>query len=240
MGLWDAFTTAVSNVSNVCNSVSSFCREIGGSVLGGISSSFTSIFPQLPPLFPEINIVGIILGKVIPFIAEILIGKPKEEKPEDLGMKAERAYEEEGLTPEDFNSVDEYIQYIRENIEIDKTKMEQMDADEKAKYSMIGCGLYASSIEEKYGIKVEPEFFAAVFRCGMDQTTDKVAQLLKTMGEYGIRDSKVFDDFMSGKVERGSDLDHDMRDVLKEVFETEDKVEELLQNYEQYQKHGDD
>ena len=229
------FSTLASGISNACHAVCDFCGKIGGSVMSGISNTMTSLVTLLPPLHPAIPIVEIVIGKIIPFLAELLLGKPKEERPEDLGVKSEKAYEEEGLTPEDFNSVDEYIKYIRENIKIDKEELERMTAEDREKYAMVGSGLYTRSFEENYGVKIEPEFFNAVFRCGMDKSVDTISAILKAMSDYGIKNSSVFDSYLSEKLEPGSSLAYDMHDALKDVLKSESKIEELIQNYKQYE-----
>lgn len=229
MGLLDIF-------SGIGRAVSSCCAKIGGAVMSGISRGMSAAVQVVGSvLSPGLRLVERairVVAKIVSAVAEILIEKPKEEEPEELGMKAEVAHEQERITPEDFSSVDEYIQYIRENIELDKERLENINEEERAKYSVIGTGLYVKSMEENYGVILDPEFYRAAYRLNMNAET--AARLIKAMGDNGIKHARCFEDYLLDNLVLGSSVNYDMSMVMKEVFETEDAVNSLRQSYAKY------
>lgn len=185
------FSSAIGSVcSAVCSAVSSVCSSIGGAIMGGIGSLALVISPWLS-----------IAVAVISVLAEIFTEKPKEEKPEELGMKAEQADKK----PEDFDSINDYIEYLRQEIKVDAAKLENLSEEERMKYQAVGLGLYVKNIEEKQGMKLDPAFLKVVPEMiNLGYTAQDIGNLMQSMKKNGVNDMKMYPEFMKGELLPGT------------------------------------
>lgn len=183
--------SAISSVcSAVCSAVSSVCSSIGGAIMGGIGSLAPAISPWIA-----------VAVKVISFLAELFTEKPKEEKPEELGMKAEMADKK----PEDFDSINEYIEYLRQEMKVDAAKLENLSEEERMKYQVLGLGLYVKSIEEKQDMKLDPAFLKVVPEIiNLGYTAQDIGNLMQSMKKNGVNDMKMYPEFMKGELLPGT------------------------------------
>lgn len=187
MGLFSAIGSVC---SAVCSAVSSVCSSIGGAIMGGIGSLAPVISPWLS-----------IAVAVISVLAEIFTEKPKEEKPEELGMKAEQADKK----PEDFDSINDYIEYLRQEIKVDDAKLENLSEEERMKYQAVGLGLYVKNIEEKQGMKLDPAFLKVVPEMiNLGYTAQDIGNLMRSMKKNGVNDMKMYPEFMKGELLPGT------------------------------------
>lgn len=185
------FSSAIGSVcSAVCSAVSSVCSSIGGAIMGGIGSLALVISPWLS-----------VAVAVISVLAEIFTEKPKEEKPEELGMKAEQADKK----PEDFDSINDYIEYLRQEIKVDAAKLENLSEEERMKYQAVGLGLYVKNIEEKQGMKLDPAFLKVVPEMiNLGYTAQDIGNLMQSMKKNGVNDMKMYPEFMKGELLPGT------------------------------------
>lgn len=185
------FSSAIGSVcSAVCSAVSSVCSSIGGAIMGGIGSLAPVISPWLS-----------VAVAVISVLAEIFTEKPKEEKPEELGMKAEQADKK----PENFDSINDYIEYLRQEIKVDAAKLENLSEEERMKYQAVGLGLYVKNIEEKQGMKLDPAFLKVVPEMiNLGYTAQNIGNLMQSMKKNGVNDMKMYPEFMKGELLPGT------------------------------------
>ena len=171
----------------------SVCTKIGGAVMNGVSK-FVARYPEL-----EIGIMVVLkIVDIICKVADLLIGKPKDETPEELGLKAERCKEEEGLTPEDFASTEAYIDHLRNDIKVDHEKMAELSKEQLQAYAAIGTGLYVRAMEDRYGMKMEPEFWRAIYRTNI--APEQVPALVQSMRAAGVESGKLLDAYLAGTI----------------------------------------
>ena len=185
------FSSAIGSVcSAVCSAVSSVCSSIGGAIMGGIGSLAPAISPWIA-----------VAVKVISFLAELFTEKPEEEKPEELGMKAEEADKK----PENFDSINDYIEYLRQEIKVDAAKLENLSEEERMKYQVLGLGLYVKNIEEKQGMKLDPAFLKVVPEMiNLGYTAQDIGNLMQSMKKNGVSDMKMYPEFMKGELLPGT------------------------------------
>lgn len=195
MGLFSSIGSALSAVgSAICSGISSLCSSIGGALFsgaGGIAALAASII--MPGVgLPEI-IFGIgIIAEIVSKIAEALGLKDKDETPEELGLKAEAADKK----PEDFDSIEAYIQYLRNDIQIDKEKLENLKDEDKVKYAAIGTAITIKGIEEKYGIEAPGEFWKTA--ADLKLSGEETKQYIETFKQNGITNMKDMSDYIKG------------------------------------------
>jgi hypothetical protein len=160
MGFFSDIVSAVCSVGGaICSGISSACLAIGGGLfagVGGISTIATALvtpFVSLP--VAEILVVIQAVSSIVSFIAEAIGIKDVDETPEELGLKAEQADKK----PEDFESIETYIEYLRKEIQLDKEKLNGLSIEEKVGYGAIGTALYIKGLEENYGVNMNADFW---------------------------------------------------------------------------------
>lgn len=194
--MFGIFTAIAGIGATIINGVSTLAASIGGAV--STASHLLPMIPSTSPLGLGIRVVVEIAARVIPKIAEILVGKPSAEMPEELGMKAEKA----DFKLEDCNNTEEYIQRLRNEIHLDKDEMEKLSEEDRAKYAIISSELYMQSIEERYDVKLGSEFLSAVTKA--DMMPERISNLILALRDEGVKDGASFDRYLSGKLESGS------------------------------------
>lgn len=182
----------------IFSSFASAACEICASIGGAVMESIGSVIAEIPTIFPHLTIAVIdVVINIIQKVAELLIGKPEEEKPEELGLKAEEAE----LKPEDFNSIEEYIAYLRTEIQADQEKLNTLSSEDRIKYAAVGVSLYVKQAEEKYEMKLGPLFWNGV--AYTDLTVDQTVALINAMKNNGITDASQYTDFLGNKLQPG-------------------------------------
>lgn len=195
MGLGNFFSSIGSGISSVCSAIGSAFSSVGSVVAGGAIALF-SPFKKLEIAITIIQIVGAIVSS----IAEMLGLKPEKEAPEELGAKAQEAE----MKLEDFESTEKYIEYLRNEVKLDKEKFENMSTTEKSMCTAVGISLYSKNIEEKTGITLSPEFLIKAGQ--LDMNAKEVKAYMDSFKENGFTNMKYMGDFLTGKLDEKTDL----------------------------------
>lgn len=147
--------------SGIGSFFSGVCSCIGGAI-SGVASALGGALGLTGSL-----ISGVVCG-IIKGIAAILgIGKEKE-KPEELGLKAEKS--ERNL--EDFDSFEEYKEHL-DGIELTDEDLEKLNnPEQKEAYKMVGTGIYLQGINEHYGMNITPGTFVKLANLGVKNPED--------------------------------------------------------------------
>ncbi|MFT5759817.1 MAG: hypothetical protein ACI9LM_004596 [Alteromonadaceae bacterium] len=163
--------------SSVCSFVSGACSAISGAV-SSIGSGVASLATSIASL--GVELAGKV-GEAIKAVAVSLgILKP-EENLEELGEKAMLSDKK----PEDFDSINEYIDHLRDNVPLDKEKFEKLDDKELLARSAIGASITLKGINEKLDTVVSPEFMAEVAK--QDLAADQIVGTIKAYKENGLK-----------------------------------------------------
>lgn len=154
MGLWGAIcsvgSSIVSGISSVCSAIGSACSSIGSAIVSGIGALAQKIVEL--PVKP--TIIDAIIG-LIKVVAELLIDSPKDEKVEDLGAAMKQAEKK----PEDFDSINDYIDYLRDEIKKGHVELGKSQGIELFAEKVMGASLLSEALGEKYGMKPSAEFW---------------------------------------------------------------------------------
>lgn len=195
--------------SSACSAVGSFCSSVGSAVssgfsslCGGIGSLASSVGSMLSGSVGSLaTILGTLGASTLDVIIAVIIAignifgvNEEEEKVEELG---ERAMHPDAKKPEDFDTIEAYIEHLKNDIEIDKEALEKKSPEEKAALALVGTGIIIKGIEEKTGMELSPEFLVAVGKC--DMKSEEVKAYMDSFKEAGISDMKEMADFLSGK-----------------------------------------
>lgn len=174
-------------ISTVCSTIGSALFS-GGTGIAALAKSFIAPVIGLPIV--EILVAVETIGKIISVVAGLLGLTSEEETPEELGMKAEEAEKK----PEDFDSTQEYIEYLRNEVKVDKQKLETLSQEEKVVYGAIGSAIYVKGMEEKYGMEMSGDFWATVAQ--MNMKGEEVKAYIESFKAAGIKDMKDMSDYI--------------------------------------------
>ncbi len=209
MGLFDEIVSgALSIVEGIASAAIEITSAFSSPQMARVTRFIADIGPALKPFIqqlplpgPAIAIVAAIVVDIIPAVARALLGDvPKTETAETLGRKVERAADLD-MEPEDFNSTEEFLNHVRENIPDETPEFfEVLDEKERLKYASVGSGLYVKTLEEKYGLALDPAFWNAVSQSGMRNMFSMEA-LIESLKANGVTDGSLLDDFFAGRLQ---------------------------------------
>lgn len=144
MGFWSTVGSFMSGVSSVISSAISNIGSATASVANTIASLGVSLAAKVSD---AIKSVGISLGIISP-----------EDKLDELGERAMLSDKK----PEDFDSINKYIEHLKSNVPFDKEKFDSLDDKELLARSSIGASITLKGINEKLNLTVTPEFMEIV------------------------------------------------------------------------------
>ncbi|WP_245823915.1 hypothetical protein [Photobacterium proteolyticum] len=163
MGLFSGFCSIV---SGACSAISSAMSKVGGFV-ADTATSIAKLGVELATKVGEaIKAVGISLGII----------KPGENL-EELGEKAMLSDKK----AEDFDSINEYINHLRNEVTLDKEKFNSLDEKELLARSAIGASITLKGINEKLDTVVTTEFMAEVAK--QQLTAEEIIGTIKVYKE---------------------------------------------------------
>lgn len=183
----------------------SILATIGGfisaavSVIGpAISTAATYIATKLPTIIETASVIVSGITSIVTNISRILNIAPEDEKTDELGAKTLQ----EGTRPiEEGETAQEYLDYLRNEVDLDREKYDNMTAEQKLNCEIIGDAMVATSIQEKTGIGIPPEFLVVAGKGHMGYETANA--LIKTFLNNGIESLgdyvKYIDNDMSEK-----------------------------------------
>ncbi|NOH45025.1 hypothetical protein F0259_14585 [Vibrio cyclitrophicus] len=214
MGFWSSVSSLVSSACSVIGSVAS---KIGSEVVK-VATSIANLGASLAEKVGEaIKNVGISLGVIRP-----------EDNLEELGEKAMLSEK----TPDDFNSINEYIEHLRDDVVIDKEKFDSLSDVEKLARSSIGASITLKGIEAKLDTVVSPSFMATVAAQDLD-----AKEIIGTIKAYKEKSLSTDHYSLYLKDELSIDESHKHGSALVEAYrklepeltteQIEDKVMEL-------------
>lgn len=166
----------------------SLFAAIGG-VLSGIATTIgptlataaSFLVTKLPVILETAAVCVQAISTVVTHISESLDIAPSGEKPEELGAKILQ----EGTRPiEGEETTQEYLDYLRNEVILDKAILEQMSNEERLNCEVVGDTLIAKSIEEKTGVELPADFLLCIPRMNLQAQT--VGALIKAFSDVGI------------------------------------------------------
>jgi len=155
MGFW-------SSVSSFCSSVSSFCSSVSSSISKAVST-IVSLGVDLATK----------VGEAIKGVAVSLGILKLDDNLEELGEKAILSDKK----PDDFDSINEYIDHLRNDVPLDKEKFDKLSDKELLERSAVGAAITLKGINEKLDTVVTPEFMAEVAK--QDLETEEIVETIK-------------------------------------------------------------
>ena len=173
MGFWSSVGSAISSAfSGAVNIVSKAVTAVG-TVLVETAKKFLEIGAEkLNQIVEVLEVIAKALGIIKP-----------EEDAEELGDKAMKADKK----PEDFDSINAYIDYLRTEIQSAKKDLETLTPEERLARRAVGCTILAKAIEEKKSLEIPVEFWKEAIRVGLN--AKEIDEFLTKFKNVGIAPS---------------------------------------------------
>ena len=177
----------ISSVCNLIGSAVSTISSVASSIGRGLASVATSIVTKLESVIGKVsNVVkasAIALGLI-----------EKEDDIEDLGARAC----ESDLKPEDFDTTAEYIEHLKNNVELDKEKMENKTDVDKLAHKGIGIAIMKKGIQEKTGLDLTDDFLYTIGK--NDLSFEETYSLMEKFKDAGMTSTLKFDSYMKNEL----------------------------------------
>ena len=115
-------------------------------------------------------------------------------------MGAKIAQADKGI--DEFDSIEAYIDYLRDEIELDKEKFDALSMEERVAYSIIGMAVEAGTIGEKLGVEISAdvvEIVAKIAEIGkLVVEANEVVTLISNLKDEGISNLNDICDCING------------------------------------------
>ena len=196
MGFWGS---VCSFVSGAVSAIGSAIGSIGGALASSAGNFLKVAAPWLGAVIQVIQVVSTLLGIL-----------NSEDNIEELGAKAMEADKK----PEDFDSNAEYIDYLRNDIELDREKFENATDVEKTARQAVGASIVIKGIEEKKGFDIPVTTWVAMAKLGLGDKAEEIDKILDTFKDGKLED---FVDYTEGKLEAKKELE--VGDSLVEMYQ---------------------
>ncbi|WP_339001850.1 hypothetical protein [Fusobacterium animalis] len=145
----------------------------------GLSRVLDKILKILSKITPELIKE---VKELISSVAELLGLKDEDDNSEELGLKSEKA----DRKPEDFDSREEYMSYLKDDVELDNYDREKLnDKGLKEKYSAKGLDIEMGAINEKMGVNLGLEDYVRLAKAGINKVQDFMT-IIDTFKEKGV------------------------------------------------------
>jgi hypothetical protein len=186
-------------IGGAVSAIGSFFGGVG-TVLGTVGTAITAFAKTLVTGISGSIIGGLfnIIGSIINPIAKGL-GIGGQEQPEELGAKARDAE----MKPADFQSTQDYIRYLQDEVALDRSRLESMSPEESLACKAVGIGILSQGISEKKGIEIPPEFW---IESGRQKLESKQAEAFIDQFKLERQDLGDFGPYLKGELRSGEAL----------------------------------
>ena len=130
------------------------CFPVTIAVFGSLGSLVSVASNFLKVASPYLGIIG----NIISVIGNLLGVKKEDENLEEIGAKAMKSDKK----PENFDSYNDYIKHLRENIKLDKEEMENASKELKLARTAVGATVVSKGIEEKKEMEISVDTWVAM------------------------------------------------------------------------------
>ena len=190
-------------ISSIISAVSSIAATVGPAV----SAFATTLVAKLPTIVETI----VKVAKVVVQVAEVLGILSPGEDALTLGAKVKQEGTRGRMEGE---SMEEYFDYLRNEVELDKEMLANMTEEEKIECQVVGTAMTSEAISEKMGVQLSPEFIASMAK--MEMSAIQLENYVKSFSEKNIDSMDYLTKFLEGKL---SDSD------LAQIYEIVESVE---------------
>ncbi|MBU9712742.1 hypothetical protein [Evansella tamaricis] len=177
-----------------------------------IGTALTNLARTIVVNGPKIEMILRVISAAVETLSQIFGLINKDETAEDLGAKAA----ESDKSAEEFQSTEDYIQYLREEVQLDAEKMKNLKPEERMAYTAIGTAILAKGIEEKAEISIPADFWVEVGKQNMK--AEEVKAYIEQFKVNGFEELKL-SDYLKGNlsISENKQIASIMESTLKEL-----------------------
>lgn len=175
-------------------------------LLGGLSTLISTLGPVVTKVasslltkLPEIVEVALkvskVISSVVQSVAEIQGLSPHGEDVEELGFKAMQEGTRAKMEDE---SMEDYLNYLRNEVSVDKTKFQALSEEDKLKCNVMGTGMLSQSISEKSGLEISGDFLLDMQK--MKMSGEQLSKYIETFSENGVDSLDELTQYLRGEL----------------------------------------
>ena len=175
-------------------------------LLGGLSTLISTLGPVVTKVasslltkLPEIVEVALkvskVISSVVQSVAEIQGLSPHGEDVEELGFKAMQEGTRAKMEDE---SMEDYLNYLRNEVSVDKTKFQALSEEDKLKCNVMGTGMLSQSISEKSGLEISGDFLLDMQK--MKMSGEQLSKYIETFSEKGVDSLDELTQYLHGEL----------------------------------------
>ncbi len=199
----NAVNNTISAAGNVVRSAVNYVGNIASSVGSSLTTVAKTILTVAGEYFsPMLNIIS--------SIAKLIDVLDTNDDPETLGMQAELS----DKNPKDFNSYQEYINHLRNDIVIDRKKMEKASEVQRMAYQAIGATIAIKGINEQKGFEIPVKAWSVFARQNLENKETVVNAVIDSFGDK-IQD---YVDYAQGELKPDKEIE--VGNQLAETYKT--------------------
>lgn len=208
MGFW---SDVGSFISGAVSTISSAVSSIGRALASSATKLLEVAGKYLGPLSNVIQAIATFTGVLKP-----------EDDIEEIGAKA---MQPESKKPEEFDSNTEYIDYLRNEVKLDKEKFDNATNTDKAARTAVGATIAAKGVGEKKGFDVPLETWVALSKINLENKAQEIDKILETFKDGKLED---FAKYVDGKldIKKEGEIGDELVDMYKEL-EPNASIEEI-------------
>lgn len=212
-----------------------------GTAISTVGSAVVAGAKALIPVLRTATIVIDVVYRVCSIISEIAheLGLvEQDEQIDEIGAKILQKNARERL---DGESASEYMEYLRNEVELDREKFEKMKEEDKLACSALGTRLVADSIEEKLNFELPSKALLAVGLA--DANSQELKLIIDNFKKNNIKSLDKFDKYLANDLNLSENIKIDtiIVDSIKESNENlsnEDSVQKVLDMKKDYQSYN--
>lgn len=181
------------------SAIGSFFSGVVSAIAGALSGPVGMLFTALTVL---VNLPGVLdaVSKLLHEIGKALGLVDDNDDMAELGYKATQSGVKKS---EEFESTEAYIEYLRNDIELNREQFGKMSEQEKSLYAAAGVAIVASGIEEKTGVQLPAEFLADIGKT--NARADEIMACIESFAEAGLESMGSMTEALSGTLD-GKDV----------------------------------
>lgn len=161
-GIREGVSTIAEGVGKIVSTVSETFKPVAEAIGKVATSIGGKLAVKVASFIPVVGNITNVVTTVCEVAKDIGVFD-EDDKLEEVGMKAEVAEKK----TEDFKGTEEYISYLRNDVEVDEEKLSNLDKDEAIAYMTVGAAIALNGISEKLETNIEPSFIRDVIKIGM-------------------------------------------------------------------------
>lgn len=190
MNLWGAVKALAAPIVNAVSTAVTYCAErFGGSTGRALVEAGKTIGPSInvnPNIVTTVGVIALGVGTILGITSAN----------DRLDIIGEKAMLPDSKSPEEFDSQIEYLDYLKNDVKLDESVLENKTPEERQASTFIGTNLVSKGIEEKSNMTIPTEFWVKAGEKEME--SEEVVSYMESFKEEGIDDMGVMSDYLEG------------------------------------------